>query len=136
MTPRSVHGRSSVPGSAQAVGAREPEWLEVLEWPEVRERLGGLTLPGGSCAPAGPGPAQRVHGTPPGRPSSDSGQPSAPAPVLAGAGPAAAAAGGAAASGRPGTSGSRNGRFSCTGPGKRPSAPDAAAHARQASDRQ
>src|SRR5580693_10254125 len=55
-----------------------------------------------------------VHGAPSGRPSSDSSQPPSPS----------------------GTSGSRSGRLTCTGPGRPPAPPDAIAQARQARDRQ
>ena len=66
-------------------------------------------------------PPHAVHGAPPGRPSSGSGQ----SPPAVGR-----------RVGASGTSGSRSGRLTCTGPGKPPAAPDASAQARQASDRQ
>ena len=76
---------------------------------------------GRSRTPGAGAAGKAVHGRPSGRPSSGSGQPP-PAPP--------------AASGTPGTRGSRSGRLRWTGPGNLSPAPPAAAHARQASDRQ
>ena len=77
------------------------------------------SVQGRSRAAGAAAPANRVQGAPPGRPASDS----APSAVLT-------------PSGSPGTSGSRSGRFRCTGPGMPPAAPLARAQARPASERQ